>query len=100
MCRQLRQVAHRAVPGVEERIQYGKPHFLNNGQYVAVITAAKEHVSFTIFNAQDIDAPAGLFEPGKPERKTVKIRQGQAVDFDLLTRLLTQAADTLHAERG
>src|SRR5919108_3447772 len=79
VCNWLRQVVQQAISDVEERIQYGKPHFLKNGSYAAVITGAKNYVSFTIFNAKELDAPKGLFEAGKPERKTIKIKQGQAV---------------------
>ena len=60
-----------------------------------MIGTAKGWVSFTIFNAAGIDGPAGLFEPGPPERKTVKIKQGQAVDYDQLATLLGQAASTI-----
>jgi hypothetical protein len=80
---------------VEERIQYSKPHYRKNGAYAAVIGTAAEWVTFTIFNASALQAPESLFEPGPPERKTVKIRQGQDVDYDLLGKLLGQAAQTL-----
>ncbi len=92
---QLRQVVHQAVPAVEERIQYSKPHFLKKGKYVAVLGTAKDWVSFTIFNATDLEAPDGFFEPGSPDRKTVKIRKGQTVDYELLTKYLQQAANTI-----
>ncbi len=92
---QLRQIVQQSVPEVEERIQYGKPHFLKNGKYAAVLGTAKEWVSFTIFNARALEAPEGLFEPGDPDRKTIKIRKGQTVDYALLGQLLQQAASSL-----
>ena len=95
ICTQLRQIIQQAIPGVEERIQYGKPHFLKKGKYAAVVGTAKGWVSFTIFNATSIDAPDGLFEEGPPERKTVKIKEGQTVDYALLEKLLAQAANTI-----
>lgn len=82
---------HETLPHVEERIQYRKPHFLKNGKYAAVITSAKDYVSFTIFNAASIDAPKDLFE-GPPERQTIKIKNGQSVDFAMLSKLLAQAS--------
>lgn len=88
---QLRQIVHQSIPDVEERIQYRKPHFLKNGKYAAVISIAKDTVSFTIFNAAELKFPEGLFE-GPPERKTIKIRDGQTVDYELLTKLLKQAS--------
>ncbi len=95
ICTQLRQVVQQAVPEVEERIQYGKPHFLKNGKYAAVLGTAKDWVSFTIFNANALEVSDGFFEPGPPERKTIKIRKGQMVDYELLSRLLQQAANTI-----
>ncbi|SFE72421.1 hypothetical protein SAMN05216378_3847 [Paenibacillus catalpae] len=90
----LRTLVHENVPGIEERIQYKKPHFLKNGKYAAVISTAKDAVSFVIFNAADVQFPEGQFE-GPPERKTIKIKSGQAVDYDLLASLLKQASSTL-----
>jgi hypothetical protein len=95
ICQSLHGMIHRAIPGVTERLQYGKPHYRKDGKYACVIGTAKGGVTLTIFNAAGLDAPEGLFEPGPPERKTIKIRQGQAVDYDLLAKLLQQAATTI-----
>ena len=92
ICTRLRQVIHQAVPEIEERIQYGKPHFTKNGKYAYVLGAAKDWLSFTIFQADALEAPAGFFEAGNPDRKTVKFRKGQAIDYDFLAQLVQQAA--------
>ena len=89
----LRQIANESIPEVEERIQYGKPHFMNNGKYAAVLGTAKGWVTFTIFNAEGIEGPEGFFEAGPPERKTVKILKGKPFDYDLLAKLLKQTAN-------
>lgn len=94
ICNQLRPLIHQAVPEVEERIQYGKPHFLKNGKYAGVLGTAKDWVSFTIFNATALEAPEGFFEAGPADRKTIKIRKGQEVDYELLAGLLRQAANS------
>ena len=91
-CRTLRDIVHQHVPNVTERIQYGKPHFLKDGKYACVMGTAKGWVSFTIFNAAALEAPDGFFEPGDADRKTIKIRQGQPVDYALLAQLVQQAA--------
>ncbi|OXS54248.1 hypothetical protein B1A99_27040 [Cohnella sp. CIP 111063] len=90
----LRAIVHEAVDGVQERIQYKKPHFLKNGKYAAVISPSKEAVSFTLFNASGLELPEDRFE-GPPERKTLKLRKGQAPDSAELISLLRQAASTL-----
>lgn len=89
---QLRQLAQDNIPDFSERIQYGKPHFLKNGKYAAVLGTAKGWVTFTIFNAQDLEAPTGFFEDGPPERKTVKILKDRSVDYAFLGKLLKKAA--------
>ena len=68
---------------------------MKNGKYLAVLGTAKDWVSFTIFNATNLEAPAGFFEAGPPERKTVKIRKGQEVDYGLVETLLKEAASTI-----
>lgn len=95
ICTRLDEMIGQAVPDVQDRIQYGKPHYLKNGKYAAVVGTAKDWVSFTIFNAATVEGPAGLFEPGPAERKTVKIRKGQAVDYGQLGELLQAAAATI-----
>jgi len=94
-CEALRNLVHEAVPDATERIQYKKPHFLKNGSYLAVISPAKGWVSFTIFNATDLEAPEGFFEKGPPERKTVRITEGQDVDYGFIGDLVKQAASTM-----
>ena len=94
ICNSIRQIVHQSISEVEERIQYGKPHFLKKGKYACVLGTAKGWVSLTIFNAKTLEAPEGLFEPGNPDRKTIKIREGQDVDYDLLVKLLQQASNS------
>lgn len=96
ICRQLHQMVQDTLPDAAERIQYGKPHYLKNGKYAAVFGTAKGWVSLTIFNATELQPPAGLFEASaKGDRITIKIKQDQDVDYALLGDLLRQAAETL-----
>lgn len=96
ICKAIRQTIHKSIPSVEERIQYGKPHYLKNGKYACVLGTAKGWVSFTIFNAESLQAPDGFFEASDvSERKTVKIREGQTVDYELLGKLIQQASNTI-----
>lgn len=89
----LREMVHQSIPGVDERIQYKKPHFLKNGKYAAVITPSKDSIAFMIFNATEIDVPKGW--DGPPERKWIKIKEGQTPDYELLSKLLVQASSSL-----
>lgn len=95
VCRALHAVVYRAIPTATEKIAYSKPHYYKDGKYAAVIGTAKAHVSFTIFNATGIEGPDKFFEQGPPERKTIKVKQGQTVDYALVERLLAQAASSI-----
>ncbi len=96
VCQHIRQIMRQAIPDVEERLQYGKPHFLKHKKYAGVLGPAKGWVSFTIFNAQELMPPEGLFESSDTgDRKTIKIKEGQTVDYELLTSLIQQAAKSL-----
>jgi hypothetical protein len=46
------------------------------------------------FNASELTFPTGLFD-GPPERKTLKLRQGQTFDSEQLLLLVSQAVATL-----
>lgn len=93
VCERLRAVAATAIPEVDEQILYGKPHFLKNGAHAAVIHAAKNKVSFMVFNAEGVDPiPGVLRSMGKGERKTADITEGQDVDYDLLAEILTRTS--------
>jgi hypothetical protein len=82
VCLKLRTMIDQTVPGVEERLQYGKPHYLKDGHYVAVIAVAKAKVSFMVFNATDIPEVKGFLRGmGNGERKTVDIKEGQDIDY-------------------
>lgn len=96
VCEHLRAMIHRAVPGVQEQMQYNKPHFLKNGQHAAVINVAKSKVSFMVFNASDVPVVKGVLRSmGNGERKTADIVEGQDVDYDLLAGIITTTTSTL-----
>ncbi len=88
ICTKLREMIHGAVPEIEERLQYGKPHYLKNGSYAAVLYASKDKVSFMLFNAQDIAEVPGLSRTlGNGDRKVFEFLEGHIVDYALLTEL-------------
>lgn len=95
VCESLRKMVHETIPDVEERLQYGKPHYLKNGHYAAVIHAGKDKVSFMIFSAAEIEAKGVLRAMGNGERKVADIREGQPVDYGQLTGLLKEASGSL-----
>ena len=45
----LRDLIHRACPGVEEAIKWGRPAFVNDGRIVGVLGSFKAHASLTLW---------------------------------------------------
>jgi hypothetical protein len=96
VCEKLRAMVHETVPGIEERLQYGKPHFLKNGQHAAVIAVARNKVSFMVFNATDIPAVKGFIRAmGQGDRKCADIGEGAEVDYAALAEILKKVTITL-----
>lgn len=96
VCEKLRAMIDETVPGVEERLQYGKPHYFKNGHHAAVIAVAKSKVSFMVFNATDIPEVKGFLRSmGNGERKTVDITEGQDVDYGQLASFLSKTTGAL-----
>jgi hypothetical protein len=98
VCNTLRDLILKNVPDVEERLQYGKPHYLKDGSYLAVIHVSKDKVSFMIFNAAEIPEVKGFLRSmGNGDRKTVDIQDGQSVDYEQvadLVRKVSQAKES------
>ncbi|MGW0809114.1 DUF1801 domain-containing protein [Nonomuraea sp. NPDC002799] len=96
VCEKLRAMIHEAVPDVEERFQYGKPHFLKNGQHAAVIAVVRNKISFMVFNATDIPVIKGFIRAmGQGDRKSVDIQEEQEVDYGALADILKKTTVTL-----
>ncbi|WP_040833087.1 DUF1801 domain-containing protein [Nocardia brevicatena] len=96
LCEQLRQLIRDTLPEAEERLQYGKPHYLINGHYAAVIDASRGKVSFMIFNATDIPEVKGFLRKlGNGERKAVTFTEGQEADRARLADLLTRSVSAI-----
>ena len=96
VCESLRKLVFKTIPGVEERLQYGKPHYLKDGHYACVIHAAKDKISFMVFNAGGLEEIQGVFKSmSDPNRKTATITEGQEVDYTLLSKLLKKASASL-----
>lgn len=57
----LRAVVHAAVPGVEETIKWGMPHFLHGG-ILCGCAAFKEHCAFYVRGAEEL--PGGVARGG------------------------------------
>jgi len=66
--RHLRDLIHKACPGVEEKIKWGFPHFDYKGTYVSM-AAFREHCAFSFWKASLIADTYGLL--GQKEEKAM-----------------------------
>lgn len=64
----LRELIHKACPGVEEKIKWGFPHFDYQGTYVSM-AAFKEYCAFNFWKARLMEDPHNLF--GEKEDKAM-----------------------------
>jgi hypothetical protein len=91
-CMQLRKAVQRAVPGAEESMQYGKPHYAVEGDLVAALHLAKSKVSLLILGAKSVAPEKGFLRSlGNGERKVVDITEEQEVDVARVVTALRAA---------
>lgn len=96
VCEALRKMLFETIPSVEERLQYGKPHYLKNGSYAAVIHVSKDKISFMLFNASEVPEVKGFLRSmGNGDRKVVDIAEGQHLDYQQLANLTRQTSGGL-----
>lgn len=93
ICAGLRETVHGTLSGVEEVLQYGKPHFTVDGRHAAVLHVAAAKVSFMVFDAGDVEAAPGLLRSlGSGDRKVVDLREGDTVDPAFIADLLRRTS--------
>lgn len=95
VCNNIRQAIHQAIPDIEEQIKYNQVFCTLNGKQVCVYFPAKNWINVTIFHAESLKAPEGFFEKSdKPERKALKIKEGQAFDYGVLAQYLQEVTQS------
>lgn len=96
VCGRLRELVHQTIPDVEEKLEYGKPHFRKNDQHAAIIHVASNKVSFMVFNAAHVDPVKGVLRSlGNGDRKSVDIGEDQDVDYDMIADILARTSSKL-----
>lgn len=56
----LRELIHKACPGVEETIKWSFPNFMYKGAILCNMAAFKEHMAFGFWKASIMDDPQGI----------------------------------------
>jgi hypothetical protein len=91
-CTRLRHAVLTAIPDAEESLQYKKPHYAVDGEFVAALNLAKTKVSLLILNAGSLVPEKGFLRSlGNGERKVVDVADGQEIDVDRIVTVLRAA---------
>ena len=90
ICREVRAIAHRADPEMEETIKRTKlPYFVLKGNVCALL-AAKDHVNVFLYDGAMVPDPAGIITSGHENKtaRAVAIREGEEINAPALTEML------------
>ena len=92
ICREVRELAHRADPDVKETIKRtNRPYFVLEGNVCALL-AAKDHVNVFLYDGGIVPDPAGVITGGHENKtaRTVAVRQGESVNSEALIAIFRQ----------
>ena len=95
ICRQLRDLVHAAVPGVEETIKRRvQPYFVLQGNVCALL-AAKDHVNLFLYDGAIVPDPQGIITAGHDNQtaRTVAFRRDDPIPAQALAEMLQQIAE-------
>lgn len=90
----LRELIHRAAPGIEEAWKWETPVFVKRGN-VCAIGAFAGHLKVNFFKGASLDDPAGLFNAGLEAKasRAIDLRDGDSLDEDAFVALVASAVD-------
>ena len=92
ICRQIRDIVHRADPAVAETIKRTvQPYFVLEGNVCALL-AAKDHVNLFLYDGGIVPDPEGIITGGHGNEtaRTISYRRGEQIRTKPLTALLRQ----------
>ena len=92
ICREVREIAHRADPGIEETIKYGdRPYFVCEGNVCALL-AAKKHVCVFLYDGGIVADPEGIITSGHDNEtaRQISITEGEPINAEALREMLAR----------
>jgi hypothetical protein len=92
ICRQLRDIVHRADPEVVETIKRTvQPYFVLEGNVCALL-AAKDHVNLFLYDGAIVPDPEGIITGGHGNKtaRTISYRRGEKIKAKPLAAMLRQ----------
>lgn len=91
--RRVREIAVRLLPGREEAMRWGMAAYLNDGDPDFSFAAQKRHLALYV-RPDVVERHAEELSGVDHGRSCLRFRTPEAIDFDLLERLLLETAGT------
>jgi hypothetical protein len=92
VCREVRDLAHAADPGVTETIKFtNRPYFVLQGSVCALL-AAKDHVNVFLYDGAIVPDPEGIITGGHDNTtaRTVAVYEGETIKAGALIAMFRQ----------
>ncbi|QCB96642.1 DUF1801 domain-containing protein [Arthrobacter sp. PAMC25564] len=92
VCREVRELAHAADPGVSETIKRTtRPYFVLDGN-ICALQAAKDHVNVFLYDGGIVPDPEGIITAGHSNKtaRTVAFREDEAINAPALVQIFRQ----------
>lgn len=92
ICREVRELVHRADPEVEEVIKRTvQPYFVLDGNVCALL-AARDHVNVFLYDGGIVPDPERIITGGHGNKtaRTIAIHQGETINADALCAMFEQ----------
>jgi hypothetical protein len=92
ICGEVREIAHRAEPEIEETVKYGdRPYFVCEGNVCALL-AAKNHVCVFLYDGAIVPDPEGIITSGHDNEtaRQISITEGEPVNAEALREMLAR----------
>ncbi len=94
----LRDVAHEAVPGVAESLDYSMPTFSKDGQVVCSLASQKHHMSLYTCGQVVLDAFAKELAGFNCGKGCVRFKKDADMPSGLAKRIIERAAEVAAAQ--
>jgi hypothetical protein len=92
ICREVREIVHRADPEVEETIKRTtQPYFVLQGNICALL-AARDHVNVFLYDGGIVPDPEGIITAGHDNKtaRTVAFHEGEPINAAALQAMFEQ----------
>ena len=101
MLARLRDLVHKADPGIAEEWKWETPVWSHNGNVVAA-AAFKDHVKLNFFKGASLADPSGLFNAGLDAKATraIDIHEGDEINESALQELVRAAVTQNSAKKA